>query len=88
MFHWPQLMRIIFLSFFSDRLFFLFLVYSSSRLLVNFVFGIFVSYFLVPRRSAFLKLRSAPERGIPVEGKLSGGLELVRSCKFFFVVNC
>ena len=76
---------------------------------MNVVFGIFVLYFLVPRRSAFLQLHSAgglvtvgpqlanpaflrftsaPERGIPVEGKLSGGLELVRSCKSFFVVNC
>ena len=50
-------MMISFLSFFSAS--FLFLVYSSSRLLLNVVFGIFVLYFLVPRRSAFLQLHSA-----------------------------
>ena len=34
------------------------------------------------------RFTSAPERGIPMAGKLSGGLILVKSSKSFFVVNC
>ena len=76
MFHWPQLMMIIFLSFSSDGLFSLFLVYSSSRLLVNVVFGIFVLYFLVPRRSAFLQLHSAGG----LVGQLDHSWRILLSC--------
>ena len=34
------------------------------------------------------RFTSAPERGIPMAGKLSGGLILVKSSKSFSVVNC